>query len=172
MQGRWDTGVAWPEHQFSVGESGKLFCSRSGWWVDSLPWRHPPSTRQLEAPIFLQSKMGSQSRPGHTITCPGLQRNTDRVLSLACLSPCGPSILLLWHCHRLIWLISAQFISDYLFFSVWWDFGGVLSLATGLQTISSGRSLLHTANFIIWWYLLASISEVTILWPCPRILDV
>lgn len=82
------------------------------------------------------------------------------------------SIPVLWHCHRLIWLISAQFISDYLSFSVWWDFGGVLlPLATGLQTISSGRLLLHTVNFIIWWYLLTSISEVTTLWPCPQVLD-
>lgn len=57
---------------------------------------------------------GLPIRPGHTFTCPAEKHWQILIFGLS--FSMGTSILLLWHYHRLIWLISAQFISDYLFF--------------------------------------------------------
>lgn len=112
LWGRWDAGVAWPEHWFS-GESGKPFCSRvdgkyrvcpGGLLLQQGSWMHPS---------FLRKK-GSLVRPGHPFTCPAEKHRQILIFGLS--FSMGTSILLLWHYHRLIWLISAQFISDYLFF--------------------------------------------------------
>lgn len=94
-------------------------------------------------PSFLRARV-NQYLPSPSQSC----RETGHILIFGLFFSMRTSILLLWHGHGLMWLISTHFISDcFLVFDE--VFGGILlSLAAGLQTLSSGRSLLHSAGFI------------------------
>lgn len=123
-------GLTWPEHRFSVGEPGKPFYSRvdgkcrvcSGGLIQQGSWMYPS---------FLKVRRAYRVGRAH-LHLPSPAEKYWQILTFALFFSMGTSILLLWHYHRLIWLISAQFISDYLFFSVWWDFGGVLLISNRL----------------------------------------
>lgn len=115
------------------------------------PGSHPspevdgPSLQQGSRthPSCLRARV-DQGMPSPSQSC----RETGHILIFGLFFSMRTSILLLWHCHGLMWLISTHFISDC--FVVFAEvFGGILlSLAARLQTLSSARSLLHTAGFI------------------------
>lgn len=108
--------VTRPERWCSVGESGRLSVPGVSESV-SLP-RGLSSNQGANAPIFPQSRRSPRNRPGHTCTCPHLHlpgpTDKHRQTLIVNLSfSVRTSIFTLWHCHRLMWFISAQFIWDY-----------------------------------------------------------